>query len=110
MSLLITKSNELKAISKLAFAIGKIIEMKEELGLNVDHYNERSGFIFKCSDESVYCDNIFIFDNNGTPINLFCPLKGELSNYPALFIYKDSTYYCFTEKGIWAPYCNLFKC
>ena len=67
--------------------------------LNIDHQDEKSGFIISQDDcGSIFVSNLYLYDNNGTSIHLSCDLNSRV-NYPLTYEFKDHCDYVFDDDG-----------
>jgi len=98
--------------AKLLRGLGKISLMIHDntlTGLNVNHENERTGFVInqEDSDGSINVVNLQFFDNNGTPVYFFHGLNCK-ERESLQMQYKGQTYWCFNDAGEWMPDSQIF--
>lgn len=99
--------------AKLLKGLGKIslmIHDGELPELNMNHEDESQGFTIEQDGATgaIYVSNIHVFDNNGTPVELFHPLNCK-ANWSLMMRYKDEDYYCFDESGNFMPSRSIFR-
>jgi hypothetical protein len=98
--------------AKLLKCIGKmsvLIHDERIPNLNITHENESKGFIIaQDHDGSIYVDNVFFFDNNGTPVYFHTPLNSK-ENWPLIMLYKEEEYFPFNDNGEYTLKKDLFQ-
>lgn len=91
--------------AKLLKCLGLLsLKLHDNLGniadrLNLDHQDSVSGFnICQDDDGSIFVSNLYLYDNNATPIHLATDLNSRF-NYPLTYEFKDQLDYVFDDDG-----------
>lgn len=89
--------------SKLLKCLGMIslhVHDRKIQGLEIVHQEEKSGFVISQDENTgnIFVENLFFFDQNGTPVYFFHPLNNK-NNFPLVMEYQNEEYWPFNEQG-----------